>query len=138
LPSHGSYAAVAAAAAGGGSNIFVSSYKQVFTQDLAPRYNRLLSHSACSPFTILPVNSTKKQTQYNDHRAQGVPGGWSSQFSRHFAIEPATFRLVAQYLNQLRHRMPPSRHISLNLINVMVAPLHMFRSTDWLHSVSSK
>jgi hypothetical protein len=27
-------------------------------------------------------------------------------------IEPATFRLVAQYLNQLRYRLPPSYKLS--------------------------
>ena len=67
-----------------------------------------------------------KKSRYRSGQTVRVPGGWGSQISRQSTheggkvvsptppipmtpsgIEPANFRLIAQCLNQLRHRVPP-------------------------------
>ena len=75
-----------------------------------------------------------EQSHYRPRQALRVPGGWGFQISREqeiflvlisvggwvrkipvtrSGIEPATFRLVAQCLNQLHHRVPPGLEINV-------------------------
>jgi hypothetical protein len=49
-------------------------------------------------------------------------------------IEPATFWLVAQCLNLLRHRIPPGRRVSATIWNIHVYQISLYHILKWQSS----
>jgi hypothetical protein len=122
------------AARGWGSHIF-----QTFNSQMAARLSALRAGRFLPPGRFLVIISVRG---WVDPRAivwlEGL-GKLKEKKTYHPGLEPATFQLVAQCINQLRYRMPPDYrqdHYNLcqhqyNITPAVKLPLLAFQATWW-------